>query len=296
MRTKQPSGTEITQSPREISRSLPGDPAAGDCPDLMSYPFFSLTPSRRIVPIHYRSGDVTITVEGNSQLGIATIWDADILLWAASQILEARDQHTGTSRLLVAHPSDILKFTGRGTSIHDNDQLRSALDRLQSTSVATSIRQAEGRRRHRFSWIGEFKEHTDSYGRSSGVSLTLPDWFYLGLLDGNLSLAFDPIYFTLKGGLARWLYRLLRFRRPSAGQFEFLHLYQRSGMLVWFPDFARHVRRMAAEQSLPGFHLDVIRCPAGQEILTFDGRRLDAPTKLPGSLSTSANGQTPRCT
>jgi plasmid replication initiation protein len=124
----------------------------------------------------------------------------------------------------------------------------------------------------------------------------LPDWFYLGLLDGSLSLAFDPIYFTLKGGLARWLYRLLRFRRPSAGQFEFLHLYQRSGMLVWFPDFARHVRRMAAEQSLPGFHLGVNRCSAGQEILTFDSRRLDAPTKPPGSLSTSTNGQSPRCT
>ena len=289
-RTTDPSGAGTLL---EISRSLPGHSIAADSPDLMGYPFFSLGESRRLVPIRYQSLGVAIAVEGTSEQGIATIWDADILIWAASQILTARDERTGTSRLLLARPAEILHFIGRGHSIEDHDRLRSALDRLQSTTISTSFRQFEGRRWHRFSWISEWKEHTGAKGWPTRISLALPDWLYLGLLDGSLSLGFDPVYFTLKGGLARWLYRLLRFRESGAGQFEFHHLYGRSGMLIWSADFARHMRRIAAEQSLPGFQLDVIRGPAGQDILTFARRGPDAPSKSPSAPTTSTTGQGP---
>ena len=287
-RTTEPSGVGMLH---EISRALPGDSVSVDSPDLMGYPFFSLGESRRLVPIRYQSLGVAIEVQGCAELGIATIWDADILIWAASQVLTARDERTGTSRLLLARPAEILQFIGRGHSLEDHDRLRQALDRLQSTTVSTTFRQLEGRRRHRFSWIGEWKEHTSAKGWPARISLALPDWLYLGLLDGSVSLAFDPIYFSLKGGLARWLYRLLSVRGSSAGHFELLHLYGRSGMLVWAADFARHVRRIAVEQSLPGFHLEVIRGPAGQEILTFDRPRPNRPSQSPAAGTASNNGQ-----
>lgn len=286
-RTTETSGAGMLQ---EISRALPGDSATVDSPDLMGYPFFSLGESRRFVPIRYQSLGVTIEVQGSAELGIATIWDADILIWATSQVLTARDERTGTSRLLFARPAEILQFIGRGHSLEDHDRLRQALDRLQSTTISTTFRQLQGRRRHRFSWISEWKEHTSAKGLPARISLALPDWLYLGLLDGSLSLAWDPICFSIKGGLARWLYRLLRFRGSGAGHFELLHLYGRSGMLVWAADFARHVRRIAAEQSLPGFHLEVIRGPAGKEILTFDRARPNSPSESPAAPPTSTNG------
>jgi plasmid replication initiation protein len=37
------------------------------------------------------AGGVEIRVEAVPDHGMATIWDADILIWAASQIVEARD-------------------------------------------------------------------------------------------------------------------------------------------------------------------------------------------------------------
>ena len=43
--------------------------------------------------------------------------------------------------------------------------LKAALDRLQSTTIATSIRQPTERRLHRFSWINEWKERADGNGR-----------------------------------------------------------------------------------------------------------------------------------
>ena len=63
--------------------------APRDARDLMAYPFFA-GEVRRTAPIDFRSGNITIRVEGTQEHGIATIWDADILIWAASQIVEAR--------------------------------------------------------------------------------------------------------------------------------------------------------------------------------------------------------------
>jgi plasmid replication initiation protein len=158
----------------ELFRSLPGDLVARDAQDLEAYPFFSLAKSRRVVPIEFRAGKINIRVEGVPEHGVATIWDADLLIWAASQIVEARDAGLKTSRLMAATPYEILTFVGRGTSARDCDRLKAELDQLQSTTVMTSIRQPSERRRHRFSWINEWKETAGPYDRPLGLELILP--------------------------------------------------------------------------------------------------------------------------
>ena len=53
--------------------------------------------------------------------------------------------------------------------------------------------------------------------QSRGMSLTLSDWFYEGLLmDGGL-LSIDPMYFSITGGRERWLYRVARKHAGGAG-------------------------------------------------------------------------------
>ncbi|ESX09159.1 hypothetical protein X766_33825 [Mesorhizobium sp. LSJC255A00] len=131
----------------DLFRALPGDFAPRDAQDLMAYPFFSLSKTHRITPIDFAAGNVTIRVEAVPDHGMATIWDADILIWAASQIVEARDAGLRTSRLMAATPYEILTFVGRGKSLRDYQRLKAGLDRLQSTTVSTTIRQpAEGDR------------------------------------------------------------------------------------------------------------------------------------------------------
>ena len=122
----------------DLFRALPGDMAPRDSQDLMAFPFFSLAKSRRVAPIDFRASGITIRVEGTQEHGIATIWDADVLIWAASQIVEARDAGLRPSRLMQATPYEIQRFIGRGTSLRDYQRLKAALDRLQSTTVATS--------------------------------------------------------------------------------------------------------------------------------------------------------------
>lgn len=268
-----PSPSSRHREQLDLFRALPGDMAPRDAQDLMAFPFFSLAKTPRVQPIDFRSGGVTVRVEGTREHGIATIWDADILIWAASQIVEARDAGIRTSRLMQATPYEILTFIGRGTSVRDYQRLKAALDRLQSTTIATSIRETTGRRLHRFSWVNEWKERTGLDGRPLGIELILPDWFYAGVMDDALVLTIDPAYFKLTGGIERWLYRLVRKhggRQAQGWQFDFAHLYRKSGSMARTYDFAADLRALVARQSLPGYVLGIERMPDnGTELLTF---------------------------
>lgn len=259
-----------------LFRALPGaDMALRDAQDLMAYPFFSLAKSPRTVPIRFEAGGVSLCVEGVPKHGIATIWDADVLIWAASQIVQAKKEGIAPSRLMVATPYEILRFVRRGTGRSDYLALRAALDRLQSTTVATTLRQRErpsgGMRVHRFSWINEWKEYLRPDGRSDGIELILADWFFSGVMDEALVLTLDPMYFRLTGGIERWLYRLVRKhggRQAGGWKFDMRHLHLKSGSLQRHSDFALQLRRLARQQVLPGYSLSIERT-GGTEWLHF---------------------------
>jgi plasmid replication initiation protein len=257
----------------DLFRALPGDFAPRDAQDLMAYPFFSLSKSHRIAPIDFAAGGISIRVEAVPDHGMATIWDADILIWAASQIVEARDTGLRTSRLMAATPYEILTYVGRGTSMRDYQRLKAALDRLQSTTISTSIRQPAEGRRHRFSWINEWQERTDRSGRPDGIELIVPDWFYRAVLDDALILAIDPAYFHLTGGLDRWLYRIVRKhggRQRDGWRFELRHLHLKSGSLSPFKRFAFELRDIVRRQPLPGYALSLGVEIGGRTLLAFE--------------------------
>src|SRR3546814_15791184 len=58
--------------------------------ETMERPFFSLSKRNRLKPIDYVSPDrkVTVHVSANSEYGLATIYDLDILLYCASVLIE----------------------------------------------------------------------------------------------------------------------------------------------------------------------------------------------------------------
>src|SRR3546814_15156521 len=92
--------------------------------------------------------------------------------------------------------------------------LKAALSRLQSTVIATTIRNGKHWRRRQFSWINEWEEMTTHTGRVQGMEFVLPEWFYNSVIDRSLVLTIYPAYFPLTGGIERWLSR--DARHPSA--------------------------------------------------------------------------------
>lgn len=268
----------------ELFRALPGDLAPRDAQDLMTYPFFSLSKSHRVTPIDFRMGDVAIRVEATAEHGMASIWDADVLIWAASQLVEARDRGLRASRLMTATPYEILTFIRRGTSVRDYHRLKAALDRLQSTTVATTLRQPTERRMHRFSWVNEWKERADANGRPLGIELIIPDWLYAAILNDALVLTIDRAYFQLTGGLERWLYRIVRKhagRQPGGWCFEVSHLHLKSGSLSPLKRFAFELRDITRRQPLPGFRLAMEVSPFGRQLLTFKPVKSDPAVRMP---------------
>ncbi len=243
----------------DLFRALPGDLAPRDHQDLMAYPFFSLAKSPRVRPIDFRMGKIAIRVEAVPEHGMATIWDADVLIWAASQIVEARDRGCRPSRLMAATPYEILTFVGRGTSARDYDRLKAALDRLQSTTVATSIRQPTERRMHRFSWINEWKERADAHGRprragADPARLVLRRRARRGARPHHRRRLFRPD--RRAGALA--LPPRAQAWRPPGGRLELRlpHLHAKSGALSPLKHFAFDLREIVRRQSLPGYRLE----------------------------------------
>ncbi len=178
--------------------ALPEDgPPRRDQRDLMERPFFSLAKGRRVAPILYRAGDIEVQVHAVPEHGMATIWDADVLIWAGSQIVEAADRGLAASRFMRFAPHQLLTAIGRGTGQHQYLLLKAALGRLQSTVIRTTIRHGAHWRRQQFSWINEWEERVTASGRADGMEFVLPDWFYRGVLDRQLLLTIDPAYFRL---------------------------------------------------------------------------------------------------
>jgi plasmid replication initiation protein len=59
------------------------DPPWRDNRDAMEFPFLSLQ-KKRIRPIEYRAPGVHLSVAADSRFSIATIWDWDLVIFAAS--------------------------------------------------------------------------------------------------------------------------------------------------------------------------------------------------------------------
>jgi plasmid replication initiation protein len=260
--------------------ALTSDLPARDQQDLMERPFFSLSKNKRSVPIEYRVGENYIRVTANEEHGLATIWDADILIWAASQLTEARERGLKTSRFFRLAAYDLLKFIHRGTSGRDYERLKDAFRRLQSTSVETSIRQGKRKEHHQFSWLNEWKEVVNDQGHSLGLEFIIPDWLYDGILNQRLVLSIDPAYFDLTSGIERWLYRVVRKhggKQKTGWSFTFRQLYEKSGSTDRFANFAMHIRRIAERQTIPEYWLSIHRNEYDEEILHFIRRNCLPP-------------------
>jgi plasmid replication initiation protein len=263
---------KLDDSQLDLLIALPSDLPARDQQDLMERPFFSLSKNKRTTPIEYHVGENYIQVSAPEAIGIATIWDADILIWVASQITEAIARGTKTSRHFHVVPYDLLTFIRRGTSGAQYDRLKAGLDRLQSTTVVTSIRQGERKTRHRFSWLNEWKEITNAKKRTIAIEFILPNWLYDGILNQRLVLSIDPSYFDLTSGIERWLYRVVRKhggKQKAGWSFTFRQLYDKSGSLDRFANFAIHIRWIVERQTIPEYWLSIHRNEYDEEILHF---------------------------
>ena len=246
--------------------------------DLMERPFFSLAKRPRKKPIDYKSGDVEVYVSPHAEHGIATIWDADVLIWAATQIREALDRDKECGRKLTFQPYNLLKGIHRNTSGRSYEELRRALNRLAGTLVKTTIR-AKGKTRHAtFHWLEGWEELVDEEsGRTIEMTLTLPEWLFEGIVGQGGVLRIHDDYFRLTGGIERFLYRVARKHagnQPHGWSFTMRQLHEKSGSLAKPWDFAVDVRKVVAANNLPEYELVLFRNERDDEVVGIQRREM----------------------
>ena len=250
------------------------DIATRDQRDTMERPFFSLSKGKRLKPIDYEVGNVSVKVTANAEHGMATIYDADILIWAVSQIRESLDRGEEASRYIRFHPTDLLKSVRRRTSGKEFILLREALRRLAGTYVETNIRVTEKRARTTgFHWLEKWDEERDpTTGKTIYMEMTIPDWLYQGILDSKGVLTIHEDYFLLAGGLERFLYRVARKHgghQELGWQFTMAQLHEKSGVTSPLKNFVLKIREIVAADSLPEYALELHKNNEGAEIVSF---------------------------
>lgn len=264
--------------------------------EMMERPFFSLAKSKRVKPIDYTSpdGKAWVHVSANPDYGMATIWDADILIYCASVLADmARRGLNDIPRKLHLMPYDLLRAIHRPTTGRAYELLGQSLDRLVATTIKTNIR-AENRREATFSWLDGWTQLVDERTeRSRGMTIELSNWFYEGVLMQGGVLSIDRAYFDLTGGRERWLYKVARKHAGGAGEGGFAismpTLFEKSGAEGAYRRFKFEIAKIAERDPLPGYTLELEQAEGKREpSLRMRRRSLSAP--LPGSVPKASPG------
>jgi plasmid replication initiation protein len=246
-----------------------------DQKDTMERPFFSLSKSKRMKPIEYvnENDGIFVTVQPHQDYGMATIWDADVLIWAASVLQDLKNRGVNDiPRILTFQPHDLLTAIMRSTGGRDYSQLRDSLERLKTTAITTNIRTKRGQKSTMFSWIDQWDDLIDAQTKESrGLTLTVSDWFYRGVLEDGGVLSIDPAYFAITGGRERWLYRVARKHAGGNGADGFAismpTLFEKSGAEGTYRRFKFEVLRIVQRNDLPGFSLSARPGSEGEPVV-----------------------------
>ena len=269
--------------------------------EMMERPFFSLAKSKRVKPIDYTSpdGKAWVHVSANPDYGMATIWDADILIYCASVLADmARRGINDVPRKLHLMPYDLLRAIHRPTTGRAYELLGQSLDRLVSTTIKTNIR-AENRREATFSWLDGWTQLVDERTeRSRGMTIELSNWFYEGVLMQGGVLSIDRAYFDLTGGRERWLYKVARKHAGGAGEGGFSismpTLFEKSGAEGAYRRFKFEIAKIAERDPLPGYTL-LLEQPQGKRepSLRMSRRTVEVP-RASNDASTAKLGIPPK--
>jgi plasmid replication initiation protein len=281
-----------SESQFDLFIPLISDLSLKDQRETMERPFFSLAKRKRLKPIEYTSpdGDTWVKVSGNAEFGIATIWDADVLIWAASQLNRMKEQGVNDlPRTLKTTSYDLLRAIKRDTGGKSYQELNAALQRLESTTIQTSIRAPKRKDKAQFGWIDAFQLEVDPETETPrGLSITLSDWVYQGIVTERGLLTMHQDYFLLTGGMERALYRVAR---KHAGDQEggwtcrIALLHEKTGSDSPLKQFTYLLKRILVKNTLPEYDLTLTKTNDGSPAVHFIRRQMQDRLKVRQALN-----------
>ncbi|TDL74888.1 plasmid replication initiator RepA [Palleronia sediminis] len=224
----------------------------------MEHPIFTLSKK----PIHevktYEHGDILLEVTPSSK-GIANIYDKDILIFAISQIMAARNEGRPYSREIAFQARDFLEFSNRHIGGHDYDLLKDSLDRLDGTRLRTTIKTGGEETWEAFGLIEGAKIKRKRHdGRVTEWGLKLSEWLFKAI-EANEVLTLHPDYFRLRKPTERRIYEIARKHcgQKETWQIGLRKLKKKCGSSDALRNFRLAVRELCEYDHLPDYSVSM---------------------------------------
>jgi len=194
-----------------------------------------------------------------SYTGLATIHDKDILLYLASNLMNAKNNGKPIAQVVRFIAYDYLIATNKQTSGIQYQQLKDGLSRLKGTVIKTNIKTNGKEATREFSLIDEWgvvKE--DNNQRMVAVEVKLSDWFYNSIL-GNAVLSIDKDYFRLRKPTERRLYELARKHcgNQLAWKIKLENLKIKLGITSPTRTLRFNIKKIAETNHLPEYNISI---------------------------------------
>jgi plasmid replication initiation protein len=239
----------------------------------MEIPVFSLTKKPDTSVREYRNGETYVKIIP-PVIGAATVFDKDLLIYASSQIIEARNRGEKISPIVEIDSADFLRKTARSDSRESYERIADMLNRLYGTSIITTRTTGDVQQTEPFRLISDFRitskvsrTETRPYGKSSrtqqheivrvlSFQVRLSDWLYNGLLKYEV-LTLDHAYFRLSSSIERRLYEVARkyCGNQPLWKINIDLLAEKLGIKRDRRFFRQELRRIIDEDQMPEYHI-----------------------------------------
>lgn len=243
----------------------------------MEHPFFALKGGDTKIR-QYKNGIITVTVRPAVEIGLATIFDKDIWIYAISKLQEAINNGKSISRTITFTPYNFFVTTNRSSSGVGYRELKKALSRLKGTTIETNIVYSEDREETAIFGLIEkarILENKKGQLEIGMVELTLPEWLYQAITKTKV-LQISPDYFRIRKAIDRRLYEIAR--KHCGSQHEFIisldKLYSKTGSTAALSKFKFNIKQLAKINDLPDYE---ILFDSTTDKVTFKNRNQNAP-------------------
>ena len=255
------------------------DAAVKDDMASMEHPIFELSTKPRMTTKRYEHRDYWLEVTPSDK-GIANIYDKDILIFAVSQIMAAKNAGLHYSRHLSFTAYDCLVFGNRNVGGKDYRSLEDSLRRLAGTRIVTNITTGDELQTHNFGLIAEYKVRRERLdGRILEWGITLSDWLF-NAIESNEVLTLSADYFRLRKPLERRLYELARKHCGTKLEWKIglELLIKKSGSSSTKGNFKATLKEIVRHDHLPDYHVRI----EGDIVLFSRKQQQSAQVELPG--------------
>jgi plasmid replication initiation protein len=192
-------------------------------------------------------------------------------------------------RTIRASAYDLLRAIRRDTGGKGYKELHAALQRLEATTIQTSLRAPNRRKHAQFGWLDAWSLEVDPQTDAPrGLTLTLSNWMYEGLMRDRALLTLSPEYFLLSGGLERAIYRIGRKHagdQPDGWTCRVALLHEKTGSDSPLKQFTYLLKKIVQADGLPDYRLSFVNAGDGSLAVHFVRRDAAERSRLKAELS-----------